>query len=447
MALSRAILVFSSLGLASAVPAQAQDPSAAEAVREAVSADYDEHLEELFLHFHRNPELSFLETNTAARMAAELRSAGLEVTEGIGRTGVVGMLRNGDGPLILLRADMDGLPVREASGLSYASQAVQAGLNGQEYPVMHACGHDVHITSLVGTARRLMALRDHWRGTIMFVVQPAEERLSGAKAMIEDGLYERFGTPDYALAFHVASALPTGKLGSTLGISTSTSDAVNLTVSGIGAHGAFPHAGRDPVYIGAQIVTALQSIDSREFAPLEPVVVTVGAFNSGTKHNIISDRADLQITVRANSKASREQALAAIERIAVNIGRAHGLPENMLPFMEVVEGTAEVRNDRALAERLNATLREAFGEDTLIEGKQEGMGSEDFGEFVTNELGVPGYFYAVGGTPPEAFAAAAAGGPAIPSHHSPLFKVAPRESITLGARSMVAAVLDLAAAE
>lgn len=423
-------------------PAAAKgDPLAA-----AIEADYEAYLDELFVHFHRNPELSFLETNTAARMAAELRDAGLEVTENVGGTGVVGLLRNGDGPLILLRADMDGLPVEEKSGLAYASTARQVGQDGVEYPVMHACGHDVHITSMVGTARRLAAMRDRWSGTLMFVVQPAEERVGGAKAMLEDGLYERFGKPDYALAFHVASVLPTGTVSAVEGIQYSSADSVDIMVPGIGAHGASPHAGRDPVYIGAQIVTALQSIISREVMPLSPGVITVGAFHAGSKHNIISDRADLQLTVRANDERVREQLLAAIERVAVNIGRAHGLPEDKLPQVTVSEGTPVTYNDPALARRLNAVMKRELGEDAVLPFRQQGMGAEDFAYFVAEELGVPGYYFAVGGTPPEAFEAAKNGGPPVPSHHSPLFKIAPRESVTLGTRAMIAAVLELAPA-
>ncbi|QKG72623.1 amidohydrolase [Erythrobacter mangrovi] len=421
-------------------PANA-DPAA---VAAAVEADYDGHLEDLFLHFHANPELSFLETNTAKRMAAELRAAGLEVTEGVGGTGVVGMLRNGLGPLILLRADMDGLPLPEKSGLPYASKVTQTGQDGQEYSVMHACGHDVHITSMVGTARRLVTMKDQWSGTLMFVVQPAEERVGGAVAMLKDGLYERFGKPDYALAFHVAADVPTGKLVGPERLVGSSADSVNITVPGIGAHGAAPDTGRDPVYIGAQIVVALQSIDSREINPLQPVVVTVGSFHSGTKHNIISDRADLQLTVRANDEKVRAQTIAAIERIAVNIGRAHGLPEDKLPKVEVVEGTPVTNNDPTLARRLNAVMQRTFGDDVLLPDEQTSMGAEDFAFFVTEDLGVPGYYFSVGGTPQAAFDAEKNGGPPVPSHHSPLFKIAPRESVTLGTQAMVAAVLDLA---
>lgn len=413
-------------------------------IEAAVEADYDTYLEPLFLHFHRNPELSYLENKTAARMAKELRDAGLEVTENVGGTGVVGMLRNGDGPLILLRADMDGLPVQEKSGLEYASVARQVGQDGKEYPVMHACGHDVHITSMVGTARQLMAMKDQWSGTLMFVVQPAEERVGGAKAMLADGLYDRFGKPDYALAFHVSSVLPTGLVSAAEGIQYSSSDSVDITVPGIGAHGASPHMGRDPVYIASQIVTALQSIVSREIMPLSPAVITVGSFQAGSKHNIISDEARLQLTVRSNDEKVRAQLLAAIKRVAVNVGKAHGLPDDLPVKVEVVAGTPVTYNNPALAKRLNNVMKRDLGEETFKDFEQKGMGAEDFAYFVADELGVPGYYFAVGGTPQSAFDAAEAGGPAVPSHHSPLFKIAPKPSVTLGTRAMIAAVLDLA---
>ncbi len=414
------------------------------AIAAAVDADYDSYLSPLFVHFHKNPELSFLENATAARMAAELRDAGLEVTENVGGTGVVGMIKNGEGPLILLRADMDGLPVFEKSGLDYASTATQVGQDGQEYPVMHACGHDVHITSMVGTARRLMAMKDQWSGTLMFIVQPAEERVGGAKAMLADGLYERFGKPDYALAFHVTSVLPTGKVSAAEGIQYSSADSVDITVPGIGAHGASPHRGRDPVYIASQIVTGIQSIVSREVMPLSPAVITVGSFHSGSKHNIISDQAKLQLTVRSNDEDVRAQLLASIERVAVGIGKAHGLPDDLPVEVVVSEGTPVTYNDKALARRLNNVMIRDLGEDAFMPFEQKGMGAEDFAYFVEEELGVPGYYFSVGGTPPEDFEAEANGGPAVPSHHSPLFKIAPKESVTLGTRAMVAAVLDLA---
>ena len=352
-------------------------------------------------------------------------------------------MKNGAGPVVLLRADMDGLPVEEKSGLAYASKARQTGIDGVEVPVMHACGHDVHITSMVGTARRLAAMRDQWKGTVLFIVQPAEERLGGAKAMLEDGLYTRFPKPDYALAFHVSSGLATGKITASDGIQYSSADSVDITVHGVGAHGAAPHTGKDPVYIASQIVVALQGIIGRERPPLSPGVITVGAFHAGLKHNIISDRADLQVTVRANDEETRAQLISAIRRVAEGIGRANGLPESKLPVVTVSEGTPTTINDTALARRLNGTFSRLFGPGALEPFEQTSMGAEDFAYFVEPKYGVKGYYFAVGGTPQAAIDAEKAGGPAVPSHHSPLFKIDPEPSVRLGTEAMTMAVLDL----
>ncbi|HEX8669115.1 MAG TPA: amidohydrolase [Allosphingosinicella sp.] len=409
----------------------------------AVKADYDKHLQTLFLDFHRNPELSFKENRTAKVMARELKAAGATVTEGVGGTGVVGVMKNGDGPVVLLRADMDGLPVEEKSGVPYASTARQVGVDGVESPVMHACGHDVHITSMVGTARRLAAMKDRWRGTVLFIVQPAEERVGGAKAMIADGLYTRFPKPDYAVAFHVNAGLATGTMSAADQLMYSSADSVDIVVHGVGAHGAAPHTGKDPVYIGAQIVTALQSIVSREVGPLSPAVITVGAFHAGTKHNIISDRAELQLTVRANDEATRRQLLTAIERMAKGIARANGVAENQLPEVKVSEGTPTTNNTPALSQRLRPALARTLGEGVVVPFHQESMGAEDFTYFVQPGFGIQGFYFQVGGTPRATLEAAKAGGPPVASHHSPLFKIDPEPSIRLGTEAMTAAVLEL----
>jgi hippurate hydrolase len=308
---------------------------------------------------------------------------------------------------------------------------------------MHACGHDTHITAMVGTARRLAAMKDRWKGTVLLVVQPAEERVGGAKAMLADGLYTRFPKPDYAVAFHVSANLPTGKISASEGIQYSSADSIDIMVPGIGAHGASPHQGKDPVYIASQIVVALQAINSRELSPLEPGVVTGGAFHSGTKHNIISDRADLQVTVRANNEKIRAEIIAAVERIAKGVARTNGMPEDKLPQVKVSEGTPTTINDGALAQRMNAAFARDLGPDVMVPFEQTGMGAEDFSYFVEARHQVPGYYFGVGGTPQAAFDAAKAGGPAVPSHHSPLFKIAPEPSITLGTEAMVTATLEL----
>lgn len=410
----------------------------------SVKADYDKSLAALWDHFHRNPELSFREYKTGARMAQELRAVpGMVVTEKVGETGVVGVLKNGNGPVVLVRADMDGLPVQERSGLANASTVRQVGIDGLEMPVMHACGHDVHITSLVGTARQLASLKDRWKGTVVFIVQPAEERVGGAAAMIKDGLYTRFPKPDYALAFHVAAELETGKIAASEGIQYSSADSVDIRVPGIATHGAAPHLGRDPVYIASQIVVGLQSIISREKGPLEAGVITVGAFHSGTKHNIISEFADLQVTVRANSRDVRDKLIASIERVAVGIGRAHGLPEDKLPIVKVTESTPVTVNDAALARRLNGAIANALGAEVVVPFRQTNMGAEDFAFFVDPQFKIPGYYFGVGGTAPEWIEAAKNGGKPVAGHHSPLFKIDPEPSVRLGIEAMTAAVLDL----
>ncbi len=417
--------------------------SAEQDLSQAVAEDYETSLADLFIYFHSHPELSFREYETSARLAGELRSAGVEVTEEIGGTGVVGVLKNGNGPLVLVRADMDGLPLREDTGLPYSSTVTQVDITGVEQPVMHACGHDVHITSMVGTAKRLVAMRDHWSGTVLFVGQPAEERVGGAKAMLDDGLYEKFGVPDYALAFHVSAGEPAGKVMISGGLIASSADSVDITVYGVGAHGASPHEGKDPVYMAAQIVIALQGLVSRELAPLEPGVVTVGSIHGGTKHNIIPEEVKLQLTVRSDSQATREKLLSGIERIAHGVGRTAGMPEVRLPKVEVTEGTPPTVNDNELVARIHAAFVRDLGEDAVYEKPREGMGAEDFAFFVMTDEDVPGAYFSVGGTPQADIDAAEAGGPAVPSHHSPFFEIDPEPSVTMGVEAMTVAVLEL----
>ncbi|EAQ99349.1 amidohydrolase [Congregibacter litoralis] len=417
--------------------------SHADTLSEAIAEDYESHLEELFVYFHQNPELSFQETKTAARLAAELRETGFEVTEGVGGTGLVAILENGPGPLVMMRADMDGLPVEEKSGLEYASRAKQTDPDGNEVFVMHACGHDVHITSLVGTARQMMARRDDWSGTLMLIGQPAEERISGAEAMMEDNLWERFGQPDMAMAFHVTSSIPTGKLSAAMGAAYSGGDTVEIVVHGVGAHGASPHTGVDPVVLGSQIVLALQTVVSRTLPPRDAGVITVGAFHAGTKNNIISDRAVLKLTVRNDDPETRELLLDGIRRVAVNMGRVAGLPDDKLPEVIVSDESVPVTaNDLAMTERLRGVWQSRFGSDVLWDEKRKGMGSEDFPFFTTDPY-IPSTYFAVGGTPPEAFSAAAAGGEPVPSHHSPLFKIAPEPAVTLGVEATVVGLMEL----
>ena len=412
-------------------------------VSQRVGQIYDDQLEELFLWFHQNPELSFMEYGTAARLAGELESLGYDVHTGVGGTGLVALLANGEGPTVMLRADMDGLPVQEKSGLPYASKAKQVDWDGNEVYVMHACGHDVHITSLVGTARLMAEHRDQWQGTLMLIGQPAEERVGGAAAMKRDNVWARFGQPDYALAFHVTSTVPTGKLVADLA-PYSGADTVDIIIKGVGAHGASPHAGIDPVLLGSQIVVGLQSVVSRTLPPRRPGVITVGSFHAGTKHNIISDGAKLQLTVRSESREDRQLLLDGIRRIAVNTGRAAGLSEEMLPEVVVYEdeGVPPTLNDPALLTQLRGSWSSQLGDAIFHDKPRLGMGAEDFPYFTVDPY-IPSVYFAVGGTPQEDFDRAAQGGEPVASHHSPLFKIAPEPAVELGVEASVTALLEL----
>jgi amidohydrolase len=411
---------------------------AAEYLRESIAKDYDENLKEMYLHFHRNPELSNLETETAKRLATEIRAFGYEVTEGVGGTGIVAVMKNGPGPTIMIRADMDGLPVKEQSGLDYASSATQVDEAGIEQPVMHACGHDVHITALVGTARQMAERSDDWSGTLVLIGQPAEERISGARTMMEDGLYERFPKPDYALAFHVSADGPSGKVTIPQEVVASSSDSVDIIVHGVGAHGAAPHRGIDPVLVASQIVVSLQSVVSRTIAPLSAGVITVGAIHGGTKHNIIGNRVEMQLTVRSDDPVVRMQLLDGIDRVAKGVAISLGVPDDRLPevIRSPVETTPPTINDTGTAARVLAAVEQQMGSDFLYEEPREGMGAEDFAYFVEPGLGVKGVYFAVGGTPENELENA-------PSHHSPFFKVEPEPSIKSGIEATVISALTL----
>jgi amidohydrolase len=411
---------------------------AADDLRGSIAADYESNLEELFLHFHQNPELSNLELETAKRLAEEIADLGFEVTVGVGGTGIVAVMQNGAGPTVMIRADMDGLPLAEDSGLTYASHATQVGVNGSEFPVMHACGHDVHITALVGTARQMAARREQWSGTLVLIGQPAEELISGARAMLEDGLYERFPKPEYALAFHVSASTELGKVEIPLGVVASSSDSVDIIVHGIGAHGASPQKGIDPVLVASQIVVTLQSIVSRSISPLDSGVITVGAIHGGTKHNIIGRRVEMQLTVRSDNPEVRTQLLDGIDRVADGVGRSFGLPDELLPEVHrsPTQTTPPTINDTATARRVLAAVSSKMGEDYITVTPRKGMSGEDFAYFVQPGLGVKGVYFSVGGTPKDEVDDA-------PSHHSPFFKVEPEGSIKSGVEATVISAMEL----
>jgi len=421
----------------------ALQPVKAADLSEDIAADYKKHLGQLWDHFHRNPELSLMEFKTAKRLAKELRAAKFKVTEGVGGTGIVAMMKNGPGPLVMVRADMDGLPVKELSGLPNASTATSEDWDGNLVSVMHACGHDVHITSLVGTARYMAANRDLWSGTLMLIGQPAEERGPGASAMMDDNLWQRFGQPDFALAFHVSADAEAGKITIDEGSPYAGADTVDIIIHGIGAHGASPHQGKDPIMIGAQLVNNLQTIISRELAPRDAGVVTVGAFHAGSKHNIISARAHLQLTVRSLNPRVRTQLLEAIERVAIGTARTAGIAEDKLPEVTVSEFSfPPTFNDAPLARRLKTVLTDKMGAEALIEPSTLGMGAEDFG-FFTTEPYIPSVYFSVGGTPLADFERAKAGGPPVGSHHSPQFKVSAEPSVKAGVEATVHSLMNL----
>ena len=424
------MIAASLLALAAQAPAVAQD----RALHEAVAADYRANLAGLFDHFHQNPELSGREVNTSARMAQELRALGYEVTTGVGGTGVVAILRNGAGPTVMLRADMDGLPLEERSGVPNPSHVRQTDMAGVEQPVMHACGHDVHITAMVGTARQLAARRARWHGTLILIVQPAEETVSGARAMLADGLYTRFPKPDYAVAFHVMAQLAAGQIDIADTNVASSSDMVTIQVRGVGTHGAFPHLGIDPVLIASQIVVSLQSMVGRTISPLQPAVISVGSIHGGVKSNIIPEEVNLALTVRADTPQVRQQLLDGIDRVVRGTAIAMGVPENRLPVVtrSATETTPATINDPATARRVRVAISGQLGADRVVQQPRQGMGAEDFAYFVTPESGVKGVYFNVGGTPRDQVAAA-------PSHHSPLFRITPEPSVTAGVEAMVTA--------
>lgn len=427
------------IGLAAGMPAAARNGG--ETIAEAVSKDLG-YLETLYRHLHAHPELSYQEEKTASRIAAELEGLGFEVTTGIGGHGVVGVLHNGEGPTVLLRTDLDALPVAERTGLPYASDVKAIEQTGQEVSVMHACGHDMHMTVFVGTARRLVAMRDDWSGTLVMIGQPAEERGAGAKAMLEDGLFTRFPRPDYNVALHVSASLDAGRVAWVEGFALANVDSVEITVHGIGGHGAYPHATKDPIVLASRIVTALQTIASREVDPQEPVVVTVGSIHGGTKHNIIGDRVDMQLTVRTYRDETRRIVLDAIRRIAENEGRVAGLPEDLLPEVHVREEeyTPATYNDPALTTRLIEALSSRMGEERFVRTKPV-MGGEDFSRY--GREGIPSVMFWLGAVAPERFERAQKGEISLPSLHSPEFAPLPGPTIRTGVETMTNAALTL----
>lgn len=370
----------------------------------------------LYLDIHQNPELSAHETQTAAKLASRLRDAGYEVTEHVGGTGVVAILKNGAGPTIMLRTELDALPVEEKTGLPYASKVHTKNEAGQDVPVMHACGHDLHMASLIGTAEIMARSKNTWHGTLMVIGQPAEETITGAKAMISDGLFTRFPKPDVAVALHVGNGEAAGIISIVPGVISTNADSLRITIYGKGGHGAYPQTTVDPIVIAARTVLSLQTIMSREVKPGEMGVVSVGYIHAGTKNNIIPDHAEMGLTVRTFKKEVREQILAAITRITKAEAAAAGAPQE--PLIEHYEATDAVYNNPALAEHLRAPLEAALGKDKIV-NSGPGSASEDFSFYLAE--GIPGFFFGLGGADPEKLAQAEKSGEHLPSNHSPLF--------------------------
>ncbi len=417
-------------------------PAQADELRDAVVEDMPG-LMELYKDLHANPELSFQEFETSKKLAARARELGYEVTEGVGQTGVVAVMRNGDGPTVMLRADMDGLPVEEQTGLPYASKARGVPASGIESGLMHACGHDTHMAAWIGAAQLLAERKDEWSGTLVMILQPAEELGLGALAMLEDGLFERFPKPDYVLGFHDAAGAPAGFIGYAKGYALANVDSVDITVKGVGGHGAYPHTTKDPIVVASSIVMRLQTLVSREKNPLDPAVVTVGSFLAGAKHNIIPDEAKLQLTVRSYGAESRAALLEGIKRIAKAEAMAAGMPEDRMPVVTVQDPyLPSTYNTPEFTERVMAGLADRFGE--RIKETPPVMGGEDFGQFyLADPENIESLIFWVGGVPMDQWEASERGEIELPSLHSPFWAPDAEAVISTATEAMTAATLNL----
>ncbi|MEZ4360486.1 MAG: amidohydrolase [Kofleriaceae bacterium] len=415
---------------------------AADALSAAVAADLPG-LVALYRELHANPELSLQEVKTSARLAGLVRALGFEVTTGVGKTGVVAVLRNGPGPVLLIRTDLDGLPVVEATGLAYASKAKATTDEGIESGVMHACGHDLHMTTWIGVAQRLAAMRGSWSGTLVMIGQPAEERGTGARLMLRDGLYRRFPKPTHALAFHDSASLPAGTIGYTKGYALANVDSVDIVVKGVGGHGAYPHTTKDPIVLGARIVGALQTLVSREIDPQQPAVVTVGSFHAGSKHNIISAEATLLLTVRSYTAEVRAHLLSGIARIAKGEALAAGLPAELLPKVTVRdEFTPATFNTDELTERTVARFVQRFGADRVVQ-QPATMGGEDFSQYYLADKSIQSFIFWVGGVPRATWDAAKGDASKLPSLHSAYWAPDAATTIRTATEAMVTAALGV----
>jgi amidohydrolase len=416
--------------LSAIVWAQTPDSKEVEAVYPQAQA--------LYVDIHEHPELSSHETQTAAKLAAHLQALGYDVTEHVGGTGIVAILKNGAGPTVMLRTELDALPVEEKTGLPYASKVHEKDDAGHEFPVMHACGHDLHMAAIFGTAEIMARSKNSWHGTLMLIGQPAEETIGGAKAMLADGLFTRFPKPDVAVAMHVGNLLPAGTVGITPGVYNTNADSLRITIYGKGGHGAAPQTTIDPIVIAARTILTLQTIPAREVKPGQLAIVTVGYVRAGTKNNVIPDSAELGLTIRTNKTDIRQQVLAAITRIVNAEAEAGGAPKP--PLIEHYESTDLVYNEPALAVRLKPALEAALGSDHVVM-EEPIPASEDFAFYV--EQGVPGFYFSLGGADPQKFAEAKASGINLPSNHSPLFAPDVDPALHTGIAAEVAVLREL----
>ncbi len=452
-------LATAALLTAFAAPAFAADAD----LTKSVAGDYD-YVFDIYKDLHENPELALKEKNTSAMLAKELSDLGFEVTERVGDDwvkekikgdvgtvyedvggyGVVAVMKNGDGPTVMLRADMDALPLEEKTGLPYESKVMSQSYRGEDVPVMHACAHDSHVAILIGAARQLVERKDEWSGTLVLIGQPAEELGLGAMAMLEDGLFENFPKPDYVLATHTSGWAPAGVISYTSGYALANVDSVDITINGVGAHGSAPHMGKDPIVLGAQIVNALQTLVSREVNPLDAGVVTVGSFQAGFVHNIIPDEAKLQLTVRSYDDEVRKTLLDGIERITMSQALSAGIPEELMPEITIQSDyTPSTFNDPEMTERVMAAVGDSIGEEKVIT-QPPSMGGEDFSRFHRADRDIKTLIFWTGGADPKAFKAAMDGkGELPPGNHSPFFAPKPEASLKLGVQAMTAGTLEL----
>ena len=412
----------------------------AQSVAAEVDAVYPQS-ETLYIDLHRHPELSLHEQQTAAKLAAGLRGLGYAVTSGVGRTGVVGILKNGDGPVVMLRTELDALPVEEKTGLEYASTVRSINAQGQDVGVMHACGHDIHMTVLLGVAREMVERKNQWRGTLMLIGQPSEETIDGSRAMLADGLYERFGKPDFVLAEHDSNDVAAGSISIKGGPLLASSTGIYITMRGVGGHGSRPEAGKDPIVLASEFVLVAQTIVSRQIDPQQPAVLTVGTIHGGTKNNIIPDEVQLGISLRTYSPAVRDAIVADIRRTAKGLAESYGVPEDRMPVVTLGESTPETYNDPALAARLKTSAVAALGKDRVEDAKAV-MGSEDVGLF-TLDGKIPGVMFWLGAADPGKLAESRKTGVPLPSPHSALFAPVYAPAIETGVTSMTAMALGL----